>query len=155
MARSSSRPRAKRPAATPGTTTIEGKPVILRILRFSFEKPLLVVVLVLAGAGVGLASFRSLRRDVFPDLSAPVFNVIVQNAAMGPEELETRVTIPVETALSGLPDVRRLRSTSTLGVAQVTIEFEPDADYDRSRQRVAERLAQVELPPGTGEPLLS
>ena len=94
---------------------------------------------------------------MFPDLSAPVFNVIVQNAAMGAEELETAIAIPLEAALAGLPDVRRIRSTSQLGVAQVTIEFEPDADYYRSRQFVAERIAEAaaQLPPGTEPPLLS
>jgi cobalt-zinc-cadmium resistance protein CzcA len=129
--------------------------VIERIIVASFKKPLVALVLVLSCAALGFTSMRELPRDVFPDLSAPIFNVIVQNAAMGSEELETRVTIPLETALSGLPDVRRVRSGSTLGVAQVTIEFEPDADYTRSRQYVAERLAQVELPPGTDAPLLS
>jgi cobalt-zinc-cadmium resistance protein CzcA len=131
--------------------------VIARILRASFEKPLLVVVLVLAGAGLGVASFQNLRRDVFPDLSAPVFNVIVQNPAMGAEELETAIAIPLEVALAGLPDVRRIRSTSQLGVSQVTVEFEPDADYYRSRQLVAERISQpgAALPPGTDAPLLS
>jgi len=131
--------------------------VIERILRVSFEKPLLVVLLVAAAAGLGVASFQGLRRDVFPDLSAPVFHVIVQNAAMGAEQLETAIAIPLEVALAGLPDVRRIRSTSQLGVSQVTIEFEPDADHDRSRQLVAERVSQAapELPPGTDAPLLS
>ncbi|MGE0403107.1 MAG: efflux RND transporter permease subunit [Kofleriaceae bacterium] len=121
----------------------------------SFGKPLVAILLVLACSALGVVTFRELPRDVFPDLSAPVFNVIVQNAAMGSEELETRVTIPLETALSGLPDVRRVRSQSTQGVAQITIEFDADADYHKSRQFVAERLSTVELPPGTGEPLLS
>jgi cobalt-zinc-cadmium resistance protein CzcA len=94
---------------------------------------------------------------VFPDLSAPVFNIIVQNPAMGPEELETLVAVPLEAELAGLPEVRRIRSNSLPGVAQVTVEFEPDADYHRSRQFVAERLAQAAgvLPPGTESPLLS
>ncbi len=129
--------------------------MIQKFIVESFGKPLVAVLLVIACSVMGVVTFRDLPRDVFPDLSAPVFNVIVQNAAMGSEELETRVTIPIETALSGLPNVRRVRSQSTLGVAQVTIEFETDADYARSRQFVAERLSQVELPPGTGEPLLS
>jgi cobalt-zinc-cadmium resistance protein CzcA len=129
--------------------------VIQRFIVGSFGKPLVAVVLVIACSAVGVIQLRELPRDVFPDLSAPVFNVIMQNPAMGSEELETRVTIPIEAALSGLPNVRRVRSQSTLGVAQVTIEFETDADYARSRQFVAERLSQVELPPGTGEPLLS
>jgi cobalt-zinc-cadmium resistance protein CzcA len=125
------------------------------LITASFRKPLVAIVLALAGAVIGTAWMRELPRDVFPDLSAPVFNIIVQNPTMNADELEMRVAIPFETALSGLPSVRRVRSSSTLGVVQVTIEFEPDADYPRSRQYVAERLAQVELPPGTDAPLLS
>jgi cobalt-zinc-cadmium resistance protein CzcA len=121
----------------------------------SFKKPLVAIVLALAGAALGAVWMRELPRDVFPELSAPVFNLIVQNPTMNADELEMRVAIPFETVLSGLPDVRRVRSSSTLGVVQVTIEFEPDADYPRSRQYVAERLSQVELPPGTDPPLLS
>ncbi len=129
--------------------------MIQRLIVESFGKPLVALLLVLTCSVLGVVTFRDLPRDVFPDLSAPVFNVIVQNPVMGSEELETRVTIPIETALSGLPNVRRVRSQSTLGVAQVTIEFEADADYPRSRQFVAERLSQVELSAGTGAPLLS
>ncbi|MCW5805517.1 MAG: efflux RND transporter permease subunit [Deltaproteobacteria bacterium] len=129
--------------------------ITTRLVGASFARPLVAAVLVLAGAALGVVTFRELPRDVFPDLSAPVFNVIVQNPAMGSEELETRVAVRVEAALSGLPGVRRLRSRSALGVVQATIEFEPDADHARSRQLVAERIAQVELPPGTGTPLIS
>jgi cobalt-zinc-cadmium resistance protein CzcA len=126
-----------------------------RVITASFRKPLVAIVLAIAGAAIGAVWMRELPRDVFPDLSAPVFNVIVQNPAMNADELEMRVAVPFETALSGLPQVRRVRSSSTLGVAQITIEFEPDADYARSRQYVAERLPQVELPPGTEAPLVS
>ena len=128
-----------------------------KILQKSFSKRGLVLFLVLAGAVLGSVWLADLRRDVFPDLSAPVFNVIVQNPAMGAEELETGVAIPMEAALAGLPDVRRIRSNSELGVTQITIEFEPDADYYRSRQFVAERVAQAgsQLPPGTDAPLIS
>ncbi|WP_257455258.1 efflux RND transporter permease subunit [Archangium lipolyticum] len=131
--------------------------MISRILKASFARPGLTVVLALALSAFGAVAFDGLRRDVFPDLSAPLFNVIVQNPAMGAEELETAVAIPMEVALAGLPDVRRVRSTSQLGVTQVTVEFEPDADYFRSRQFVAERVAAVtsELPPGTDAPLIS
>jgi heavy metal efflux system protein len=128
-----------------------------RLTRAAFAHPLLVALLVAAGAGIGATWLLELSRDVFPDLSAPVFNVIVQNPAMGAEELETGMAIPLEVALAGLPDVRRIRSTSQLGVAQVTVEFEADADYYRSRQLVAERVGQVtpQLPPGTDAPLIS
>src|SRR5438094_7962419 len=104
---------------------------------------MLVVLLTLAGAALGGVWLRDLPRDVFPDLSAPIFNVIVQNPAMGAEELERAIAIPMEVALAGLPDVRRIRSVSQLGVSQVTIEFESDADYYRSRQFVSARVAQA------------
>jgi cobalt-zinc-cadmium resistance protein CzcA len=127
------------------------------LMQASFARPAFTTVLVLIACGFGAVSLQQLERDVFPDLSAPVFNVIVQNPAMGVEELEAAVAIPLETALAGLPDVRRIRSSSQLGVSQVTVEFEPDADYYRGRQLVAERVAQIatELPPGTDAPLLS
>src|SRR3954454_12760259 len=131
--------------------------MIERIVRKSFARPWLALILMLVGTFLGAVWLQDLPRDVFPDLSTPVFNVIVQNPAMGAEELETGVAIPMEAALAGLPDVRRIRSNSQLGVTQITIEFEPDADYYRARQFVAERVAQAgtQLPPGTDAPLIS
>jgi cobalt-zinc-cadmium resistance protein CzcA len=128
-----------------------------RLISAAFARPAFTILLVIVATVFGVFSFRQLRRDVFPDLSAPVFNVIVQNAAMGAEDLEAAVAIPMETALAGLPEVRRILSSSQLGVSQVTVEFEPEADYYRARQLVAERLSQVapQLPPGTDAPLLS
>ena len=131
--------------------------MINRIMTAAFARPAFTILVVLAAAVFGAVSFQQLRRDVFPDLSAPVFNVIVQNPAMGAEELEASVAIPMETALAGLPEVRRIRSSSQLGVSQVTVEFEAESDYYRARQLVAERVGQVatQLPPGTDPPLLS
>jgi len=131
--------------------------MIEKILKVSFLRPGLTLIMVLAACVLGGVWLQDLRRDVFPELSAPVFNIIVQNPAMGTEELETGVAVPMEVALAGLPDVRRIRSNATLGVTQISVEFESDADYYRSRQFVAERVAQVasQLPPGTDAPLLS
>jgi cobalt-zinc-cadmium resistance protein CzcA len=131
--------------------------MIRTLMRAASGRPAFTILIVLAAAVFGALSLQQLRRDVFPDLSAPVFNVIVQNASMGTEELEAAVAIPMETALAGLPDMRRIRSSSQLGVSQITVEFEPEADYYRSRQLVAERISQVaaQLPPGTDAPLLS
>jgi cobalt-zinc-cadmium resistance protein CzcA len=131
--------------------------MIEKILSASFGKPVLTLLLALAAAAAGVVAFSELKRDVFPDLATPVFSVFVQNPAMGAEELETGVAIPLEVALAGLPEVRRIRSNSQVGVAQVRVEFEPDADYHLSRQLVTERVNQAarELPPGTGAPLVS
>jgi heavy metal efflux system protein len=131
--------------------------MIRRILSASFGKPVLTLLLALAAAAAGGVWLGELKRDVFPDLATPVFSVFVQNPAMGTEELETGVAIPLEVALAGLPEVRRIRSSSQAGVAQVRVEFEPDADYYLSRQLVTERVNQAarDLPLGTGAPLVS
>ena len=131
--------------------------MIERILRGSFAKPVLTLLLALAAAVAGAVWLTELERDVFPDLATPVFSVFVQNPAMGAEELETGVAIPLEAALAGLPEVRRIRSSSQAGVALLRVEFEPDADYYLSRQLVTERVNQVarDLPPGTDAPLVS
>lgn len=131
--------------------------MIERILTSSFTKPFLTLLLAVAAAVAGAVWLTELERDVFPDLATPVFSVYVQNPAMGAEELETGVAIPLEVALAGLPEVRRIRSSSQAGVALVRVEFEPDADYYLSRQLVTERVNQVarELPPGTDAPLVS
>lgn len=127
------------------------------MLAAAFARPGLVLVFALASAGLGAYAYSTLARDVFPDLSAPVFNVIVQNSAMAPEELEVGVSLPIETAMSGLPGVQRVRSRIEPGVVQVTIRFAPDWDFYRARQLVGERVAAIgaELPPGSTAPVLS
>lgn len=131
--------------------------MIERILRASSARSGLTLLLVLAAAAVGAVQLAQLERDVFPNLATPVFSVFVQNPTLGAEELETGVAIPLEVALTGLPEVRRVRSTTRAGVAQVRVEFEPDADYHLSRQLVTERAGQIarELPAGTDAPLVS
>ncbi len=137
------------------TTTDRGP--IAAVLGFAFARPALVMVLVALGAILGADALRNLPRDVFPDLSTPLFSVIVQNPAMSAEELEAAIAVPLETAMAGIPGVRRIRSNNTLGVTQVVVEFEPDIDYAIARQGVVERVAQAsrELPSGTDAPLLS
>ena len=131
--------------------------MVNRLIEQTFAKPAMTLLLVGAAVFVGILSLQDLPRDVFPDLATPIYNVIVQNPSMGAEELETGIAIPLEVALAGLPDVRRIRSNAQLGVVQVTVEFEPEADYYRSRQFVAERVAQAasQLPAGTDAPMIS
>src|SRR5688572_10202188 len=131
--------------------------MIERLIRSALERRTLVLSCLVIAIGAGIAAYRQLSTDVFPDLTVPVFNVITQNASMAAEELELAVTLPMESSLNGLPGVRRIRSVTQQGVSQVTVEFESDADYWRARQLVSERLAQVlpQLPEGTRPPLLS
>ena len=93
------------------------------IVGFGLGRPLLGAVFVIATAVFGFLSMQAIPKDVFPDLSTPVFNLIVQDASMAPEELESAISIPFESALQGVPGVRRVRSQCALGVAQITVEF--------------------------------
>lgn len=127
------------------------------VVEWLAAHPFVGIALVTLGLADGAVAFGDLPRDVFPNLTTPTFNIIVQSPAMGSEEIERRVAIPIERAMAGLPGLRRVRTTCQAGVVQTTVEFDPDADYFRSRQLVGERVAQAQnaLPPGLDSPVVS
>ena len=126
------------------------------VIKFSLKNRLLIVIscILLTIAGVYVA--RNMEVDVFPDLNAPTVVVMTESQGMAAEEVERLVTFPIETALNGATDVRRVRSQSTTGFSVVWIEFDWNTDIYIARQIVSERLASVAemLPPGVGQPTL-
>lgn len=114
----------------------------------------LAALAVLAAAVGGLFAFRSLPVDAFPDVTPSLVQVFTETEGLAPEEVERYVTFPVETAMSGLPRLERIRSVSNFGLSIVNIYFEDGTDVYFARQVVGERLAQArrDIPEGFGDP---
>jgi len=131
--------------------------MIGHIIAWSLRNKLFVVlagVLLLAWGGWQAAKTPV---DVFPDLTAPSVTVVTEARGMAPTDVENLVTFPIETALNGAPDVRRVRSSTKIGLSVVTVEFEWGTDLYLARQVVAERLqlARASLPADIPAPAMA
>lgn len=121
-----------------------------RILRFAIEQRLLVMLAVLAMAGLGIASYQKLPIDAVPDITNVQVQINTAAPGSSPLETEQRITFPIETAMAGLPHLKQTRSLSRSGLSQVTVTFEDGTDLYFARQLVNERLqtAREQLPEG-------
>lgn len=121
-----------------------------KIIKFSLDNRLLVLLAVVLVAIGGVYSTRNIEVDVFPDLTLPTVVVLTDAHDMAPEEIERLVTFPIETAVNGATDVRRVRSSSSQGFSFVWIEFDWGTDVYKARQVISEKLVSItgELPEG-------
>lgn len=126
------------------------------IIRWSLENRLVVLAAALVLVVWGIVETSRTPVDVFPDLTAPTVTVLAEAHGMAPEEVETQVTFPIETALNGAAGVRRIRSSTAAGIAIVWVEFDWGTDIFRARQTVTEKVQLVtpNLPPEVEPPVL-
>lgn len=127
-----------------------------KIIHFSLNNRLVVLVgavLLLFG---GFYTAKNMEIDVFPDLNAPTVVIMTEARGMAPEEVERLVSFPIETAVNGATDVRRVRSSSTTGFSVVWVEFDWGTDIYKARQIVTEKLTALgdALPENVGQPTL-
>ncbi|MDR1500112.1 MAG: CusA/CzcA family heavy metal efflux RND transporter [Tannerellaceae bacterium] len=128
-----------------------------RIIHYSLHNRLAVLVAGLLIMIWGAYSAMNTDLDVFPDLNAPTVVVMTEASGLAPEEVERLISFPVETAVNGAMDVRRVRSSSTTGFSVVWVEFDWGMDIYRARQIVSEKLSVVSeaLPSGVGRPVIA
>ncbi|HSW44521.1 MAG TPA: efflux RND transporter permease subunit, partial [Phycisphaerae bacterium] len=127
------------------------------LIRWSLANRLAVVIASIALLLGGAYSALTVPVDVFPDLTAPTVTILVEGHGMAPEEMETLVTFPIETAVNGAADVRRVRSSTAVGFSTIWVEFEWGTDIHRARQTVSERLAGIadKLPEQADPPIMA
>jgi len=128
--------------------------MINRIIDFSLNNRFLVVVIWLLVAGAGMRSMTQLPIDAVPDVTNVQVQVLTNSPGLAPQEVESFITFPVESVMSGIPKVEEIRSVSKFGLSVVTIVFEEGTDIYWARQLIGERLVEARgaVPEGYGEP---
>ena len=122
--------------------------MIRRLIAFALQQPAVVLMLTAVFVGAGVAAFKSLPVEAFPDVTDVQVTVISLFPGHAPEEVEKQVTIPLEIELSGLPNAVRMFSHTQFGLSYIILTFNDNANDYFARQQVLERLQGVDLPPG-------
>jgi cobalt-zinc-cadmium resistance protein CzcA len=125
------------------------------IVAFALRQRVLILVLFIMTLVGGIAAFRVLNIEAYPDPVPPMVDVITQSAGLSAEEIERYITIPIETQLSGVPNLRVMRTISLYGLSDVKLQFTYAYTYDEALQQVLNRLAQLSGLPDGAQPAIS
>ena len=124
--------------------------MLTRLVQFALAQRLFVLLAGALLAGAGWYAFTNLPIDAFPDVSSTQVKIIMKAPGMTPEEVESRIAVPIEVEMLGIPNQRMLRSVSKYGLVDVTVDFQDGTDIFWARQQVGERLGNIaaDLPQG-------
>jgi cobalt-zinc-cadmium resistance protein CzcA len=122
--------------------------MIRKLVDFSLQNLFLVLAAALLLFGWGAISFHQLPVEAYPDVANNYVEIITQWPGISAEQIEQQVTIPLEIVMNGISGVAHLRSFSIFGLSDLKLVFEDDTSNFENRERVLERLSQVNLPPG-------
>lgn len=117
--------------------------MLARVVQFALTQRLLVILSILVLIGAGWNAFRNTPIDAFPDVSTTQVKIIVKAPGMTPEEVETRITAPIEVEMLGIPSQSMLRSVAKYALTDITVDFEEGTDIYWARQQVSERLNAI------------
>ena len=122
--------------------------MIRRLVDFALNNRLLVLAVATLLFIWGVISFKNLPVEAYPDVANNYVQIITQWPGIAAEQVEQQVTIPLEIVMNGVPHLEHLRSTSLFGLSSIMLIFDDESENDWNREKVLERLAQVNLPPG-------
>ena len=117
--------------------------MLARLIQFALTQRLVMLLVVVLLAGAGWMAFQSTPIDAFPDVSTTQVKVIMRAPGMTPEEVEARITAPIEVEMLGIPDMKMLRSIAKYALTDITVDFHEGTDVYWARQQVAERLTAI------------
>ena len=125
------------------------------VIAFALRQRVLIVVLLFAVMGVGLISFLKLNIEAYPDPVPPLVDIVTQSPGQSAEEMERYITIPIEVAMAGTPNVKTIRTISLFGLSDVKVQFTYDFTYYQAEQFIINRLAQMPPLANNAQPAIS
>src|ERR1700741_4379987 len=126
-----------------------------RLVAIAVNRRYLMVALFVAVIVGGLIAFQQLNIEAYPEPTPPMVDIVTQSAGMSAEEVERYITIPIETQVAGIKNLRTIRTISLYGLSDVKLQFSFDYTYDEALQQVLNRLSQLAPLPGNVQPAIS
>ena len=126
-----------------------------RLVALAVSRRYLMVGMFVAVLVGGLIAFKQLNIEAYPDPTPPMVDIVTQSPGLSSEEIERYITIPIETQVAGIKNLRTIRTISLYGLSDVKLQFSFDYTYEEALQQVLNRLSQLAPLPGNAQPGIS